>query len=664
MREYEPGDRMKPPGGALRLIKPGILCLMILVFFAAFLSPIDYSGSDSQGTLLTAQALVKTGTLKLDPYFECTSVPSPKVLVEFSGKYRLIRGHCYYSFPVGSALASVPFVWLANLAGEDMVDAEADARLQNLISATLVAFTALLAFILSRCFAGETASLVLATAFVCGSPLISTMGTALWSSDFATVFVLLCLVLIARHVRRGSSLKPWLLGVLLAFAVLCRPTAGVFALVVLGLIFFRSARDGGRVLVSMGLAIVPFVVYSLLEFGRFLPDYYSPLKRLPQPTLMLVGLAGIVIIAVGGYRVVRRTSATMSRTRRLAERGAVVLLLVTVGLMVILVAGHDTLARRLLPLPLSLTISAVNGSLVSPSRGLLVFCPFFVVAGAVLALQYRAVRRDPLLRLAVAWFGLHCAGVARPLRWHGGHCYGPRVFTEAFPAVVILTLIAWEHLAERKTRRRRVALFAFLLASIVSIFMHTYQGLFNVWTLRWNSRPDIDVYQEDLFKWRYAQFLASRLRVERRLVDHRTAGLSTFPLGREVSMADGITAYFHDWSVQSAKSWGPSRRTLAKKSAVWFIPGRGVREVKGYSAITLQLVTGADSPLRVFVRVNGEDVELLTIDRRSAAWYTVGFPSILLKPNVPNEISFEVFPSDIPGSGILPNIRLWLKIGA
>ena len=43
----------------------------------------------------------------------------------------------------------------------------------------------------------------------------------------------------------------------------------------------------------------------------------------------------------------------------------------------------------------------------------------------------------------------------------------------------------------------------------VAILFHTYQGLYNGSTVKWNESPNIDQRPEYLFDWRHPQFLAS-----------------------------------------------------------------------------------------------------------------------------------------------------------
>jgi hypothetical protein len=89
------------------------------------------------------------------------------------------------------------------------------------------------------------------------------------------------------------------------------------------------------------------------------------------------------------------------------------------------------------------------GTLVSPSRGLLPFCPF------VLLIPVAWLRLRPKGALRLWLLGALLAVVANYLlfavwdTWTGGMCIGPRYMSEAAPFLAILTLPAWLGLCGR-----------------------------------------------------------------------------------------------------------------------------------------------------------------------------------------------------------------------
>ena len=156
---------------------------------------------------------------------------------------------------------------------------------------------------------------------------------------------------------------------------------------------------------------------------------------------------------------------------------------------------------------------AIYGHLFSPSRGLFTFSPFFllVIPGAVLL--GRRIYRQPIVWLAVGWMVLLILASSTAVSWWAGYSYGPRILTETVLALALLSVIMWREAKERLSPLwNRVFVVLFLILGAAGIFIHSYQGLYNVNTAGWNEKfvpvpSNIEI--EPLFDWRYPQFLAT-----------------------------------------------------------------------------------------------------------------------------------------------------------
>jgi hypothetical protein len=125
----------------------------------------------------------------------------------------------------------------------------------------------------------------------------------------------------------------------------------------------------------------------------------------------------------------------------------------------------------------------VAGLLVSPSRGLLVFCPWVVFA---------SWRRWPVVWCVVGGHFLVLSLFSD--YWYGGHSYGPRLFTEMMPFLALLL-----------AGRRKTAVLAALV--LFSVFVHS-RGAWDADGYRWNVEPvNVDVARERLWDWSDPQFL-------------------------------------------------------------------------------------------------------------------------------------------------------------
>lgn len=116
---------------------------------------------------------------------------------------------------------------IANAFGFNMAK---DEPLIQMVLATLAAL--LITFILyktARLYLRKTESLLLAGLCWFGSALASTVGTALWSHDFALVFSSAAIFLVLRQRQPESLLAPALIGLCLFTAYLCRPTLALLS---------------------------------------------------------------------------------------------------------------------------------------------------------------------------------------------------------------------------------------------------------------------------------------------------------------------------------------------------------------------------------------------------------------------------------------------------
>jgi hypothetical protein len=104
----------------------------------------------------------------------------------------------------------------------------------------------------------------------------------------------------------------------------------------------------------------------------------------------------------------------------------------------------------------------------------------------------------------------------------GGHCFGPRYLTDVFPACILITILLWSHASKTLSHRpRNVLMTIFCFFSIISIFINTYQGLYNPATAQWNVATSTYKSPDYLFDWKYPQFMATpKLLKERELYYH------------------------------------------------------------------------------------------------------------------------------------------------
>jgi hypothetical protein len=204
---------------------------------------------------------------------------------------------------------------------------------------------------------------------------------------------------------------------------------------------------------------------------------------------------------------------------------------------------------------------ALYAHLLSPSRGLLAFSPFFIPVLVSATGLFRYLRKDPLFWIAIVWLGLHIAIASNAERWWGGHSFGPRLVAEVIPALILITIQVWHALSPGQrvgktpragastARPRAQAAFvaSYLFLGVVAIWINTGQGLYNRHTEAWNGgimAPDVDRHHRYLLDWRYPQFLASNRSLCQRnrthLARHDPADLAVYRLGELITHRSGL----------------------------------------------------------------------------------------------------------------------------
>jgi hypothetical protein len=142
-------------------------------------------------------------------------------------------------------------------------------------------------------------------------------------------------------------------------------------------------------------------------------------------------------------------------------------------------------------------LAGAAGTLFSPNRGLLVFSPWVGLALATLPFSAGRLAPWPVVRWllwAIVPYGLL---ISKYTVWWGGHCFGPRYWTDAIPlfAIVLACGLDWSY------ERCRPAAMAFALAIGASIAVQAIGAFY--YPSSWNVKPEnVDLHHERLWDWR------------------------------------------------------------------------------------------------------------------------------------------------------------------
>jgi hypothetical protein len=259
---------------------PGQKLLMLFILIGVFIivrhGQVKQTIGDPQLTLLTSQAILEHGSLKL------TSYKNELSEAQFSnGNWKCFyrHGDVYYTYPIGTSVLCLPAVFIANQLGMDMANREHDERLQVILAAFCCVLLIIQLYRLFRYWFDAWPAFGLALLFFFSTSLVSTMGTALWSFGTEMLFILeVLLEIIAVEKGKRTEIRTARVGAFLFLAWFCRPSAISFLLIVFTWLMLRKAwKPLLRVLLFSGIGLLLFIGFSLLVYGDLLHPYYNPL---------------------------------------------------------------------------------------------------------------------------------------------------------------------------------------------------------------------------------------------------------------------------------------------------------------------------------------------------------------------------------------------------
>lgn len=150
-------------------------------------------------------------------------------------------------------------------------------------------------------------------------------------------------------------------------------------------------------------------------------------------------------------------------------------------------------------------VEALSANLISPGRGLFVFSPLFALAGFALRSAEEDRERRWLRLASMAVVLSHWIMMSSFIHWWGGHCFGPRFFTDLTPLFIFLLIPAVQKIREGS---RPLATLGVILL-LCSVFVHA-QGALTRAAMDWNQKPvDIDRAPWRVWDWSHTSFLAS-----------------------------------------------------------------------------------------------------------------------------------------------------------
>lgn len=149
---------------------------------------------------------------------------------------------------------------------------------------------------------------------------------------------------------------------------------------------------------------------------------------------------------------------------------------------------------------------AIFGQLLSPNRGLLIFVPFvfFSISGIYLAIKDPDV--DIIFKLLPLYIFTYIIIIAMFPHWWGGHSYGPRLYTDIMPILVIYLL--W-FIKNIQRNNNKFCSFIFIIIIIYCLLVQSFAVLDPHHSVHvWNSIPvNVDEHPDRIWDWSDMQIL-------------------------------------------------------------------------------------------------------------------------------------------------------------
>ncbi len=449
------------PRPRARVLDAAFLCVVLLGTHSIYRASTGHiQNCDSEYSLFVAEKLMAEGSVNL-----AGSIPrDPAVRRAMQGygagqdlPYQMILRpdpihgpNVYYGYPLGSTILSMPFVAAIEARrGFTMIHADGrpNTTIEDQIQLRIAAMVC----------AGIVALFYLMCRFYC-SPCIALLiagGFAIGSPVWSTM-------------ARSLWSHDWMVLLLSASLLL--------------VMVRRNLSGGWRTDLGFG------VLLGTLQFGMLFTRAHGIYSTL----------------AIGLYLVVHH--------RRM--------LLATIGAGSMWMAAGVALSLHTfgtLTPPTSYSLDTIDGHnvldrfrwlMVSPSRGLAVYCPYVIAAVAILVIFRRHLVNGGLLLPA----GIAIAGNTILLAcyngWHMGSSYGPRYFCDVLPwfVVIVATAVRAVQDAPVACARKSLAFGGLALCLGWGIFVDA-RGANSMQAWLWNARSSAVGQEESVKDWQHPQFL-------------------------------------------------------------------------------------------------------------------------------------------------------------
>jgi hypothetical protein len=424
------------------------LAFLLLSFVVFIVCPVSEL-LDTKFSLLTTEGLLRNHTPALNGFsitgLDEVHLPAHPNLAEDRNFYQLVQinGKILYRYPHGGSILALPAIAVMDAAAVSVArtggiyDPLEELVLGRLLASLLMAILVTVFFRTAILMLPISWSIAIAAGGGFATQIWSSASRALWSQTweiFLAGWVVLLLVRVEqRRLQMADAPNPVILATLLSWMYFVRPT-GVIVIVGVSVLVVMHYRETVVPFVITGAVwLVAFLLYWLMTFGQFLPDYYHQ-GFSPELSMVARALAanlispsrGLFVFVPAVLWVFYLTAVYWSDLR---ERGLAVLALAIIVAHLVVVSSY---------------VKWWGGPSYGP-RLLMSLVPWFVllaILGCKAMLSYRppscSQRGWPVHRRAIVAAGLIALGIGTLINARGAiswqtYCWSFQVQVDEHP---------------------------------------------------------------------------------------------------------------------------------------------------------------------------------------------------------------------------------------
>lgn len=347
-----------------------------------------------------------------------------------------VNEHYFSTFGIGPAIVSLPFVFFSKIFFNISPEAQVNILLSKFIASSLIALSAIFIFLSVKVLYSERKAFLITFIYAFCSGMWSITSQQLGQQTASEFFLAMTIYFLVKGLR-NSKFVPFA-GFSMASAILMRPT-NMLTMLIISIYVIHQHRH-------------KFMQYLL---------WATPL-----------------ILFIFGYNFFNHGSMFLFSQTIYNPMGAM----------------YKVGSTNMWSTPL---FTGFLGTLVSPSRGLLIYSPVFIFSFLGMILVWMQKQRIILKYFSAVVVGLIIIA-SKWYDWWGGWTFGCRVLNDCVPFLAILLIPAIDYM-----RSKKVLIGAFILTIFISFSVQVV-GVF-LFDNGWNKTPNIDHAQKRLWSWRDSQ---------------------------------------------------------------------------------------------------------------------------------------------------------------